>query len=89
MGRETEGEFFIDNLLVRTYFIIVMICWTGLAPWEFKSLFAGSLTWVRSVINASLSRAAQALQGVAMKLRKMTGEEDAALRASLLQLVYG
>ena len=25
-------EFFIDNLLVRIHFIIVMIWWTGLAP---------------------------------------------------------
>ena len=30
-----EREFFIDNLLVRIHFIIVMIRWTGLAPWEF------------------------------------------------------
>ena len=40
----TEREFFIDNLLVRINFIIVMIRWTGLAPWEFKSPFTGSLT---------------------------------------------
>jgi len=25
-----------DNLLVRSHFIIVMIRWTGLAPWEFE-----------------------------------------------------
>jgi len=31
-----EREFFIDNLLVRIYFIIEMIFWTGLAPWEFE-----------------------------------------------------
>ena len=31
-----EREFFIDNLLVRMHFIIVMIWWTGLAPWEFQ-----------------------------------------------------
>ena len=30
----SEREFFIDNLLVRIHFIIVMIRWTGLAPWE-------------------------------------------------------
>jgi len=30
-----EREFFIDNLLVRVHFIIEMIWWTGLAPWEF------------------------------------------------------
>ena len=37
-------EFFIDNLLVRVHFIIVMIRWTGLAPWEFEFPFPGSLT---------------------------------------------
>ena len=31
-----KRDFFIDNLLVRIHFIIVMIRWTGLAPWEFK-----------------------------------------------------
>jgi len=33
--RALEREFFIDNLLVRIHFIIEMIWWTGLAPWEF------------------------------------------------------
>ena len=33
--QKEEREFFIDNLLVRIHFIIVMIEWTGLAPWEF------------------------------------------------------
>ena len=37
-----EREFFIDNLLVRIHFIIVMIRWTGLAPWEFEFPFPGS-----------------------------------------------
>ena len=39
-----EREFFIHNLLVRIHFIIVMIRWTGLAPWEFEFPFPGSLT---------------------------------------------
>ena len=39
-----EREFFTDNLLVRIHFIIVMIRWTGLAPWECEFLFPGSLT---------------------------------------------
>jgi len=39
-----EREFFIDNLLVRIHFIIVMIKWTGIAPWEFEFSFPGSLT---------------------------------------------
>jgi len=31
----------IDNLLVRIHFIIVMIRWTGLTPWEFEFPFPG------------------------------------------------
>ena len=44
--RSTHGEteFFIDNLLVQIHFVIVMIRWTGLAPWEFEFHFAGSRT---------------------------------------------
>jgi len=42
--RPLEREFFIDNLLVRIHFIIVMIWWTGLAPWKFEFPFPGSLT---------------------------------------------
>ena len=38
-----EREFFIDNLLVRIHFIIVMILWTGLVPWEFEFPFQGSI----------------------------------------------
>ena len=39
-----EREFFIDNLLVGIHFIIVMIRWTGLAPWELESPVPGNLT---------------------------------------------
>ena len=39
----SDGEN-VDNLLVRIHFIIVMIGWTGLAPWEFEFHFPGSLT---------------------------------------------
>ena len=39
-----QKEFFIDNLLVQIHYIIVMIEWTGLAPWEFEYPFPGSLT---------------------------------------------
>ena len=41
---QVEREFFIDNLLVRIHFIIVMIRWTSLALWVFESPFSGSLT---------------------------------------------
>ena len=34
-----EREFCIDNLLVRIHFVVVMIRWTGLAPWEFDFPF--------------------------------------------------
>ena len=40
----SEREFLIDNLLVRIHCIIVIIRWTGLAPWEFEFSFPGSLT---------------------------------------------
>ena len=30
-----ERDLFIDNLLVRIHFIILMIRWTGFAPWKF------------------------------------------------------
>ena len=40
----SERKFFIDNLLVRIHFIIVMIRWTGLAPCEFGFPYPGSLT---------------------------------------------
>ena len=41
---QREREFFIDNLMVRIHFVIVMMRWTGLAPWGFESPFPGSLT---------------------------------------------
>jgi len=40
---QREREFFIDNLLARIHFIIVKIRWTGLASWEFESLFQVAL----------------------------------------------
>ena len=45
-GNTASGQkkFFVDNLLVHNHFIIVMIRWTGLAPWEFEFSFPGSLT---------------------------------------------
>ena len=44
-GSNARVEFlFIDNLLVRIHVIIVMIRWTGLAPWEFEFPVPGSLT---------------------------------------------
>jgi len=43
-GTVLQREFFIDKLMVRIHFIIVMIRWTGLAPREFEFPFPGSLT---------------------------------------------
>ena len=49
ISRTAEREFLVDNLLVRIDFIIEMIWWTGLAPWELESPFHGryltSLYW--------------------------------------------
>jgi len=39
-----KREFFIDNLPLRNHFIIVMIRWSVLAPWEFEFSFPDSLT---------------------------------------------
>ena len=41
---ERERDFFIDDLLARIHFIIVLIRWTGLAPWEFELM----IKWIRS-----------------------------------------
>ena len=38
-----QRVFIIDNLLVQVHFIIEMIWWTGLAPWDFEFSFPGSL----------------------------------------------
>ena len=39
-----KKEFLIDNLVVRINLNIVMIRWTGLAPWELEFPSPGSLT---------------------------------------------
>ena len=47
---QREREFFIDNLLVRIHVIIVMIRWTGLAPWEYLDATPWALRVVTSVM---------------------------------------
>ena len=42
-----EQEIFTDKLLVRIYFIIVMIRWTGLAPWEASAFYIYPLVWTQ------------------------------------------
>jgi len=44
MKKSPDSNPLIANLLVRIHFIIVMIRWTGLAPWEFEFPFPGCLT---------------------------------------------
>ena len=56
LSHTAEREFSIDNLLVRIHFIIVMIRWTGLAPWEFEFLFPGSLTTTLLGMHSGLQR---------------------------------
>ena len=72
MKRGHEREFLIDNPLVRIHFIIVMIRWTGLAPWQFEFPFPGSLTstflgkWLKFLVGinqaAAWHRSADALR---------------------------
>ena len=40
-----QRELCIDELLVRTHFLNVVIRWTGLAPWEFEFLSPGCHTF--------------------------------------------
>ena len=42
-GALLERDFLIGNLLTPIHFIMEMIWWTGLAPWEFELPFSGSL----------------------------------------------
>ena len=42
-SHDREREFFMENPLVRIHFIIAMLWWTGLAPWDFAFTFPGSL----------------------------------------------
>jgi hypothetical protein len=75
----SEGEFFIDNLLVRIHFIIVMIRLTGLAPWEFAFPFQGSLTATFLVERNHLKKGASP---EALRAETFVGEAPA-LRHSL------
>ena len=39
-----QRELLLDNILVRIHFIIVIIRWIGLAPWELAFPFTGGFT---------------------------------------------
>ena len=41
----------MDKLLVRIHFIIEIIWWTGLAPWDFEFSFPGSLISIFLILN--------------------------------------
>ena len=43
-ARSSSINFAVNNLLVRIHFLIVIITWTGFAPWEFEFPLPGSLT---------------------------------------------
>ena len=45
-GLAREEREFSLNPLVRIHFIIGLIWWTGLAPWEFEFPFPGSLIYI-------------------------------------------
>jgi len=45
-GAARERELFIDDLLVRIHFIIVMMRWTGFEPWERGYLILIIHSWI-------------------------------------------
>ena len=56
--RRARTKIFIENLLVRNHFIIEMIWWTGLAPWEFEptaTVGSTSSRWRWVLIPATIS----------------------------------
>ena len=61
--RPRQREFFIDNLLVRIHFIIVMIRWTGLAPWEFEFPFPAALEATQGQTDSFFSQPRYKLRG--------------------------
>ena len=64
-GQQTprvRDRVFIDNLLVRIHFIIAMMRWSGLAPWEFEFSFPGSLTSTRSELFGTFQDPGKPLQ---------------------------
>ena len=74
MRQVEDREFFTDNLLVRIHFIIVMIRWTGLVPWQFEFPFPGSLTST-FLIADKLSHAARKGQVAEVKALLETGAD--------------
>ena len=66
-----EREFFIDNLLVRLHFIIVMIRRTGLAPWEFECPFPDSLAYTFLLVSIHVYRSPM-LVSTALAMRLAT-----------------
>ena len=65
-SENTKRESFIDNLLVRIRFIIVMIRWTSLTPWAFEFPVPGSFTSTFLMLSPHL-------MDVVMYLRKSVG----------------
>ena len=60
--KTAKSDFFMDNLLVRIHFIIAMIRWTGLAPWELEFPFPGSLTSTFLCLSVTGSRGASLIR---------------------------
>jgi len=52
---QVEREFFVDNILVRIRFIIVMIRWTGLMPWEVERMQVVGISFRLSYLTLIIS----------------------------------
>ena len=84
-----KREFFIDNLLVRVHFIIVMIRWTGLAPWEFEFPFPGSLTSTQTLTPSTQGGGAATTKKATTSAHADKEEEEEGLKeVTFLHKVY-
>ena len=72
-GCHPEIELFIDNLLVRIYFIIVMSRWTGLAPGSSNSLSQVALHLPSQAAEKTLSRKAGGSESIKESTRVEAG----------------
>jgi len=65
---QKERDYFIDNQLVRIRFVILMIRWTGLAPWECEFPFPFSLSCTFLVVPETSCRKSAKLSSVRLNM---------------------
>ena len=88
-----ERQFYIDNLLVRIHLIIVMIWWTGLAPWEFEfplpgSLISNTVEWWQRDRRQNLAAGVQSDDRLRPYIKRKFAELQNTAQVSLLLLIH-